>query len=112
MKINFGDCYNCGKELIINCETCAQPAPRKLFRQGFLSGNRYDGGNSKILIALCERCERELKQEDINYILDNLKEGGECLEIKSASDYINIKDFRIQQGQKDYVAPWEKAKFD
>ena len=112
MKIKFGDCYNCGKELILNCETCGQPSPRKSFRQGFLKGTHYDGNTSMILIALCERCERELSEDDKKNILENLKEGNECLQIKSVSDYINMKEHRINQGNKDYVAPWEKAKLD
>lgn len=79
MWIKKGTCYLCGEKVWANCNHCNNFVPTKSLRQGFITCSQKDTEQkTKVSIALCTHCEKELTEFGMQSIMKNLQEGGEA----------------------------------
>lgn len=116
MKIEKGQCYCCGCWILKQCPTCkCSFAPTVAYRQGFIQMPN----NHLICIALCNcdanfleyasEIESPAQLKMLEEIIENLHEGGECLNIDLTKEkpirYISWEDHYGSEKQ----APWTQS---
>ena len=81
MLIKPGNCYDCGVSIVETCPTCNSMRPAENYTTGFL----FSMDKKAFNLSLCKDCEARIRPE---IVLNNLQEGGECLDFDPKGQYV------------------------